>query len=95
MNAGTADRSACLISVDICRNHKICVTLTEVNGIIVDHVATGGLRYSEQLPYSDKFSRSKSFAVFADFARTAKIIPSKILHPRIFYTPSLARVKFS
>ena len=28
--------------------------------------------------YNDKFSRSKIFAVSADFARTAKIIPSKI-----------------
>ena len=30
------------------------------------------------IPYGDKFSRSKIFAVFA---RTAKIVPSKILHP--------------
>ena len=49
--------------------------------------------YRSYIPYSDKFSRSKIFAVFADFARTVKIIPSKILHPRNFYTTSLGSCK--
>ena len=53
------------------------VVLTIFKGMLVNYVL-----------YSDKFSRSKIFAVFVYFARTAKIIPSKVLHT------SLARVKF-